>query len=193
MQTACLDLNLFGYITYDDIYIVRLAVIFNSWNVSCPTTFVLKIFCIRMVDLRTAGIGVAISHLVRSLLWPDVAGTLSVEINQFRAEIAKAEVTLTQTSAILQHCTNHSNFLIYTIKLLAFSEGLLILWVAFLLVSRYRPEFTFRQPSVQDLASEPSSPPSSTEEDISFTLPSSRPRSGRCRPSELRAQIVDRQ
>ena len=94
-----------------------------------------------MLEVRTAGLVVAISHVVRSLVWPDITGSLSVEINQFRAEVAQAKLTLTHTSAILESCTYQSNFLTFTLKVLLVSEGLLVLWIVYLLISRPRSGF----------------------------------------------------
>lgn len=89
-----------------------------------------------MLEVRTAGLVVAISHVVRSLVWPDVTGSLSIEINQFRAEITRAELTLTHTTAILESCTLQSNFLTFVLKVLIVSEGLLVLWITYLLLPR---------------------------------------------------------
>ena len=87
-----------------------------------------------MVELRVVGLIVAVSHLFRSFFWPDHSQTLLVEIHQFRAEIAKAELTVTKTSAVLEHCTTYSNFLTWAIKFIALSELGLCIWILYLLV-----------------------------------------------------------
>ena len=149
-----------------------------------------------MVDVRTAGLGIALSHILRSVVYPEIGTSLSVEINQFRAEIARAELTLTQTTAVLEHCTHHSNFLTYIIKLLAFSELALLVWILYLLLSRSPPRLLalWHRAEPEQSPSGTSDLTSASEGENLTPVRGDRiaGRTGPWRPSDLRQRLADR-
>ncbi len=179
---------------YGYIYIYTVYIIYNFLNeVSCvlnveaPLTslhfreFVLKNSVVVM-DFRRTGVAIALSHLARSFLSSDTRTELLIEISQFRAEISKAEATLQQTSLVLGHCNSYSNFLVYVVKLLAFSEICLQLWIFYLLVAQR----SVRQPPA--ILDHPDPDSSSSEADtITGTQPVAEiRRTGPVRPSDLK-------
>ena len=136
------------------------------------------------MDYRRAGIAVAISHVLRSFLQSDNSDQLTLEIHLFRAEISRAENTLQKTSVILEHCNSYSGFLVYLLKLLAFSELVLLAWIGYLIFWRLRVVQTTPALGDQPDNTQLQESPDSLHQ---VTLPpSSPPREGPTRPSDLK-------
>ena len=142
-----------------------------------------------MVESRVVGLIVVASHFFRSIFWPDQSQSLLIEIHQFRAEISKAELVVSKTSTVLEHCTSYSNFLTWAIKFVALSELGLCIWILYLLVWGPRVPSTSvsaivdRSPS----SATSTSSPKLTQETITETSLVVPPvRTGPVRPSDLK-------
>ena len=127
------------------------------------------------------------SHLLRSWISTDTPEALRLELVEFRSEVTRAKATLHQTSTILEACNGYSSFLTWVIKLLAFSETFLLIWVVVLLAYRNQPAVQFTSPvalGIQDQVEE-----TSAESSPGSSKPSSQSspaRTGPTRPSDLR-------
>lgn len=135
---------------------------------------------------RWVGLGLALSHLLRSWWDTDITDELRLELVEFRAEITRAQTTLRQTNIVLEACTGYTGFLAWVIKLLAFSETLLLVWVIYLLIQRpgraaHPVPASQSQTERSGTTSVVSSPGSSERSERSSSI-----RAGPTRPSDLR-------
>ena len=136
------------------------------------------------MDYRRVGFAVLATHIVRSILGRDAGAELTVQITLLQAEVSRAETVIRKTSIILEHCNSYTGFLTYILKLVAFSELLLLIWIVYLLIAR-RPH-PLQLPALTDqIASETTLSDSSDSSDHSPSS-TSLVRTGPTRPSDLR-------
>jgi hypothetical protein len=125
---------------------------------------------------RVLALALGASHLLRSWISTDTSEALRLELVEFRAEVTRAKATLHQTSTILEACNTYSSFLTWVIKLLAFSETFLLIWVIVLLTKR-----------VQPVGSIPSSAPLGIQDQVESTSVESSP--GSSKPSSQSSPV----
>ena len=104
----------------------------------------------------------------------------------FRTEVQRVEGTLKQTSLVLDHCTSYSSFLTYVLKLLALSELLLLIWIAYLLVIKRPVTRVVQFPSIEGPVSPQSSVSADTNRTSGSEVTARVTRSGPVRPSDLK-------
>ena len=138
------------------------------------------------MDLRRVGAAIVASHLLRSWYTPETSESIRLELVEFRTEVQRVEGTLKQTSLVLDHCTSYSSFLTYVLKLLALSELLLLIWIAYLLVIKRPVTRVVQFPSIEGPVSPQSSVSADTNRTSGSEVTARVTRSGPVRPSDLK-------
>ena len=145
------------------------------------------------MDLRRVGAAIVASHLLRSWYTPETSESIRLELEsirlelvEFRTEVQRVEGTLKQTSLVLEHCTSYSSFLTYVLKLLAFSELLLLIWISYLLVIKRPVTRIVQFPSIEGPVSPQSSVSADTNRTSGSEVTNRVTRSGPVRPSDLK-------
>ena len=142
---------------------------------------------------RLVALGVLSSHLVRSWFASDFSSDLKIELVQFRAEVTRAKASLEQTTIVLEACNNYSSFLTWIIRLLGFSELLLVVWVILLLLKTKGGTLQPQLPAIQDSGDHSSSSESDLGPTVSSPFAASKPtRTGPLRPSDLKKRSASR-
>ena len=130
------------------------------------------------------------SHLVRSVLSPDIASTFALELQSFRAEVSEAKLALSRSTLILEHCQSQTGFLYLGLKFLALTEILLLVWLAWLLWDKRRAVGTDQLVPICDSVRELDSPdiPSRNPPEVAVldSSPTAVGRVGPVRPSDLK-------
>lgn len=142
---------------------------------------------------RLAILSVLSSHLVRSWFASDLSSDLKAELVQFRAEVTRAKSSLEQTTTVLEACNGYSSFLTWIIRLLGFSELLLLVWVILLLLKQKGGEQRHQLPAIQDSVNHTSSSESDSGPTVLSPVAALKPtRTGPLRPSDLKKTSAGR-